>query len=47
MVNRLSGYGDFKAGVSFHPATTFIAETVNKEQLYEVLDEVCNVDHVQ
>jgi len=40
MVARLSGYGDFRAGVSFHPATTFIAETVNKEEVYEVLDEV-------
>ena len=36
----VSGYGDFRAGVSFHPATTFIAETVNKEEVYEVLDEV-------
>jgi len=40
MVTRLSGYSDFKAGISFHPATTFIAENVNKEKLYEVLDEV-------
>ena len=36
MVARLSSYSDFRAGVSFHPATTFIAENVNKEKLYEV-----------
>ena len=36
MVARLSAYTDFRAAVSFHPATTFIAETVNKEKLYEV-----------
>jgi len=40
MVARLSSYGEFKAGVSFHPATTFIAENILKEELYEVLDEV-------
>ena len=40
MAARLSSYGEFKAAVSLHPATTFIAETVNKEELYEVLDEV-------
>jgi len=40
LVARLSSYSDFRAGASFHPATTFIAENVNKEKLYEVLDEV-------
>ena len=40
MAARLSSYGEFRAAVSFHPATTFIAENVNKEELYEVLDEV-------
>ena len=40
MVARLSSYGEFRAGVSLHPATSFITETVNKEELYEVLDEV-------
>jgi len=40
MVARLSGYTDFRAGVAFHPATTFIAENCNQEKLYEVLDEV-------
>ena len=29
-------HSDFRAAVSFHPATTFIAENVNKEKLYEV-----------
>ena len=36
MVARLSGYTDFRAGVAFHPATTFIAENCNQEKLYEV-----------
>ena len=36
LVARLSAYSDFRAAVSFHPATTFIAENVNKEKLYEV-----------
>jgi len=40
LVARLCSYGEFRAGVSFHPATTFVAETVNQEKLYEVLDEV-------
>ena len=43
MVSRLSSYSDFRAGVSFHPATTFIAETVNKEKLYEVRSEAVNI----
>lgn len=40
MVARLSSYGEFQAGVSFHPATSFITENVLKEKLYEILDEV-------
>jgi len=40
MVMRLSAYGEFKAGVSFHPATTFVAEDLLNEKMYEVLDEV-------
>ena len=44
MVARLSSYSDFRAAVSFHPATTFIAENVNKEKLYEVRsDEAANI----
>ena len=35
LVARLCSYGEFRAGVSFHPATTFVAETVNQEKLYE------------
>eukprot|EP00090_Calanus_glacialis_P010734 TRINITY_DN19192_c0_g1_i1.p1 TRINITY_DN19192_c0_g1~~TRINITY_DN19192_c0_g1_i1.p1 ORF type:complete len:253 (-),score=69.10 TRINITY_DN19192_c0_g1_i1:79-837(-) len=40
MVMRLSAYGEFKAGVSLHPATTCIAENMLNEKMYEVLDEV-------
>ena len=36
MVMRLSAYGEFKAGVSLHPATTCIAENMLNEKMYEV-----------
>merc|ERR1712179_16702 len=40
MVLRLSSYGEFKAGASFHPATSYVVETLLKQKLYEILDEV-------
>merc|ERR1719369_80160 len=40
MVMRLSAYTEFKAGVSFHPATTCVSVDLLNEKLYEVLDEV-------
>jgi len=40
MVLRLSSYGEFKAGAAFHPATSFVADQLMQEQLYEILDEV-------
>ena len=36
MVMRLSAYGEFKAGVSLHPATTCIGENMLNETMYEV-----------
>jgi len=39
-VMRLCSYGEFKAGASIHPATTFVTTQLLKEDLYEVLDEV-------
>merc|ERR1712080_373005 len=32
--------GEFKAGVTFHPATSYVVETLLQEKLYEILDEV-------
>jgi len=40
MVMRLSSYGEFKAAACMHPALSFIVESILKEELYEILDEV-------
>jgi len=40
MVLRLSSYGEFRAGASFHPATSYVVENLLQEKLYAVLDEV-------
>lgn len=40
MVMRLSSYGEFKAGVSLHPAITVVAKHILKEDIYELFDEV-------